>query len=129
MPSMDLSSVSSVVDEIAAKVAASHADRVDKDAMFPMASIDALREAGLLGLVSDERVGGFGLGVRASSLVVERLARECASTASHSDSADSPPRRLRKGGPHHISPAALYIDHKRYGSVAVGAAGAGDRCG
>ncbi len=43
--------------------------------------MDALGAAGLLGLISAESVGGLGQGHRAAARVVERLARECASTA------------------------------------------------
>ena len=38
-------------------------------------------KAGLLGLVSGKEVGGLGEGHRAAMRVVERIARECASTA------------------------------------------------
>jgi len=69
------------VEPVAAGVVADNADEVDRAACFPRASIDALREAGLLGLVSSREVGGMGEGPRAAVLVVERLARECASTA------------------------------------------------
>jgi alkylation response protein AidB-like acyl-CoA dehydrogenase len=71
----------SKVDRIASEVVAPHSASVDRDGAFPTASIDALRSAGLLGLVSAAEVGGRGAGLRAAALVVERLARECASTA------------------------------------------------
>jgi len=44
-------------------------------------ALDALSAAGLLGLISAPEAGGRGQGHRAATLVVERLARECASTA------------------------------------------------
>jgi alkylation response protein AidB-like acyl-CoA dehydrogenase len=69
------------IESVATGVVANHADEVDRAASFPGASIDALREAGLLGLNSSREVGGMGEGPRAAVLVVERLARECASTA------------------------------------------------
>jgi alkylation response protein AidB-like acyl-CoA dehydrogenase len=69
------------IEAVAAGVVAANADEVDRAACFPRASIDALREAGLLGLISSREVGGMGEGPRAAVLVVERLARECASTA------------------------------------------------
>jgi alkylation response protein AidB-like acyl-CoA dehydrogenase len=71
----------STVDQIANETVAAHAVRVDREGVFPAESIDALRRAGLFGLVSGDDVGGMGLGVRAAATVVERLARECASTA------------------------------------------------
>lgn len=54
---------------------------VDEKGIFPRAGIEALGKAGLLGLVSAKEVGGLGEGHRAATLVIERLARECASTA------------------------------------------------
>jgi alkylation response protein AidB-like acyl-CoA dehydrogenase len=69
------------VDEIAADVVAEQARRVDREAAFPEASVAALREAGLFGLISAAEVGGMGQGPRALVEVIERLARECGSTA------------------------------------------------
>jgi len=66
--------------ETVASVAAEHAAATDSGS-FPTATIDALRETGLLGLVSATDVGGMGLGLRAAAEVDERLARECASSA------------------------------------------------
>lgn len=60
---------------------AEYADSIDKQARFPRESIDALRSAGLLGLLSSTASGGMGLGLRQAADVVERIARECASTA------------------------------------------------
>jgi len=69
-----------IVDRIAREVTAKHAADVDKNAQFPQASMDALAEAGILGLISDKSVGGRGEGLRSAALVVERLAQECGST-------------------------------------------------
>jgi len=66
-------------ETVAATVAA-HAAAVDGGA-FPEESIEALRRAGFLGMVSAADVGGAGLGLGAAARVVERVARECASTA------------------------------------------------
>jgi len=71
----------SSVDHIATEIVAAHAARVDREGAFPQEALDALGAAGLLGLVSSPDVGGLGFGPRAAALVVERLARECASTA------------------------------------------------
>lgn len=46
------SDVLGTLDPIAADVVAQHAPRVDADAAFPTHTIDALRDAGLLGLVT-----------------------------------------------------------------------------
>ena len=61
-------------------IAASSAAAVDRGG-FPQATIDALGDVGLLGLVSAPEVGGKGLGLPAAVHIVERLARECGSTA------------------------------------------------
>ncbi len=67
--------------ESVAAIAAEHAARVDADGEFPRPTIDAAREAGLLALTSATDMGGHGLGVRQAAEVVERLARECGSSA------------------------------------------------
>ncbi|MCC7534700.1 MAG: acyl-CoA/acyl-ACP dehydrogenase [Deltaproteobacteria bacterium] len=69
------------VERIAAGVVAEHAVRLDKEGSFPTEAVRALGEAGLLGLLSSKDVGGMGLGPREAAFVVERVARECASTA------------------------------------------------
>ena len=79
--------MSTVSDEILSRVervvavAAAHAEAVDREARFPRETVDALREAGLLGLTSAADVGGLGRGPREAVLVVERLARACGSSA------------------------------------------------
>ena len=50
--------------ERVAEVAREHATRVDAEASFPTATVDAAREAGLLGLISAEAVGCHGGGPR-----------------------------------------------------------------
>lgn len=74
-------SYSESVEKIAAEVVRKHAAEVDRAGTFPQASIDALRDADLLGLISSTDAGGMGEGPRAAALVVERIARECGSTA------------------------------------------------
>lgn len=69
------------VDRIATEVVRTHAAEVDANARYPRESVDALRDAGLLGLVSATDVGGGGQSLRTACAVVERLARECTSTA------------------------------------------------
>ena len=70
-----------VVDGIARDVVAAQAVRVDQEAAFPADAVAALSNAGVLGLLSSREVGGPGHGPRVAALVVERLARECSSTA------------------------------------------------
>jgi alkylation response protein AidB-like acyl-CoA dehydrogenase len=66
--------------ESIAVIASKHAAAVDRGE-FPTETLKALREAGLLGLISATEVGGKGQGMAAAVRVVERLARECGSTA------------------------------------------------
>jgi alkylation response protein AidB-like acyl-CoA dehydrogenase len=72
-----LDALTRVIDEV---VAPSAVD-VDRNATFPRAAMEALGEAGLLGLVSSADVGGGGQGLGAAAEVVERLAAVCGSTA------------------------------------------------
>src|SRR5262245_26362316 len=67
--------------ESVAAVAAEHAAAVDAQAAFPAATIGALREHGFLGLVSAPAVGGAGASFRPAVDVVERIGRECGSSA------------------------------------------------
>jgi alkylation response protein AidB-like acyl-CoA dehydrogenase len=75
------SSFEHVLEQVASGVVAAEADTVDRHGAFPEKSIDALRSAGLLGAVSAPEVGGLGKGLRGGVTVVERVARECGSTA------------------------------------------------
>ena len=70
-----------IANDIATEITAQHAAAVDKNAEFPSATVSALADKGLLGLLSSKDVGGMGLGPRQAAEVVERLARECGSTA------------------------------------------------
>ena len=65
----------------AAGVIAEHAARVDAEAVFPAHTLDALREAGLLGLITPTEHGGLGGTIFDAAQVVERIARECGSSA------------------------------------------------
>jgi alkylation response protein AidB-like acyl-CoA dehydrogenase len=67
--------------EVVAVTAREHAQRVDTDGVFPEATVTAARTAGLLGLLSATSVGGHGQGLRAAGAVIERIARECGSSA------------------------------------------------
>src|SRR5690242_1357022 len=69
------------LDAVATEVAAKHAETVDREGAFPKAAMDALAAEGLLGVLSAREVGGMGLTIGAAALAVERLARECGSTA------------------------------------------------
>jgi alkylation response protein AidB-like acyl-CoA dehydrogenase len=67
--------------ESVAAVVATNAAEGDRTAAFPTKNLEALAASGLLGLVSAASVGGKGLGLAEAARVVERLARECGSTA------------------------------------------------
>ncbi len=69
------------LENVINEVVAPSAIEVDEKGIFPRAGIEALGKAGLLGLVSAKEVGGMGEAHRSATLVVEWLARECASTA------------------------------------------------
>ena len=69
------------IDRIAREVIAPSAVEVDKQGAFPRAAVAALGQEGLLGLTVDPAMGGLGHGPRVAALVVERIARECGSTA------------------------------------------------
>jgi alkylation response protein AidB-like acyl-CoA dehydrogenase len=73
--------VLSAVETIAKDVVAPQAANIDKNGAFPEAAVSAFANAGLLGLLSSKDVGGLGFGPRQGALVVERLGRECSSTA------------------------------------------------
>ncbi len=60
---------------------ADRAVEVDKTASFPGATVVALKESGLLGLVTPTSNGGLGGGFTDAAAVVERVAQRCASTA------------------------------------------------
>ena len=53
----------------------------DSNAAFPAAGLDALADAGLLGLCVPTEFGGMGEGPRTFAAVVEEIGRVCASTA------------------------------------------------
>lgn len=69
------------VDAIARDLVAPRAAAVDARGEFPTEALAALRDAGVLGLISAREVGGAGGGIRDAAFVVERLARECGSTS------------------------------------------------
>lgn len=74
-------SLLATADAVAREVIASNAAAVDDNGTFPEASLDALRQAGLFGILSATEVGGQGQGIGVAAQVVERAARECGSTA------------------------------------------------
>jgi alkylation response protein AidB-like acyl-CoA dehydrogenase len=73
----DISDVDGIVREIVAPAA----EQVDRAGTFPREALEAFGQTGLMGLVSSREVGGLGESHRAATLVVERVASACASTA------------------------------------------------
>lgn len=69
------------LDPIIAEVIAPNAAEIDQSSAFPRAAMDALARAGLLGLISAKEVGGLGQGLRAATMVMERVSQACASTS------------------------------------------------
>lgn len=69
------------VGQIADQILLPQAARTDQDAAFPSHCVDALRDAGLLGLNIGTDAGGLGQGLDQTARVVERLARACGSSA------------------------------------------------
>ncbi|HXG67444.1 MAG TPA: acyl-CoA dehydrogenase family protein [Blastocatellia bacterium] len=69
------------LDRIINTVIAPAAQEIDETGAYPRAAMRALGQAGLLGLISAAEVGGMGEAHRAATLVVERIASVCASTA------------------------------------------------
>lgn len=72
-----LDALNRVIDDVVAP----NATEIDRTGAFPRANIDALAEAGILGLCSSGEVGGGGEGLRAGAAVVAGLAQACGSTA------------------------------------------------
>jgi acyl-CoA dehydrogenase len=69
------------VHTIGKQVLAVHADAVDRDARFPIESLEALREARLLSAYVPTEYGGMGLNVIEIAHVCEALGHYCGSTA------------------------------------------------
>lgn len=69
------------LEGIALDVIRPAAAEIDQSGSFPRAAMNALSKGGLLGLISAPEVGGLGQGFRAATMVVERVGRECGSTA------------------------------------------------
>ena len=67
--------------ESVADVAREHALGVDASGSFPTETVAAARNAGLLGLTTDSSNGGQGGSLGGAGTVIERVARECGSSA------------------------------------------------
>ncbi|MGF1425357.1 acyl-CoA dehydrogenase family protein [Kitasatospora sp. LaBMicrA B282] len=58
-----------------------HAEKVDREAVFPAESMAALRASGLMGMFVPREYGGLGDDLHAYTQIASRLAAACASTA------------------------------------------------
>ena len=73
--------VRALVRDFAQKEVAPRAAQTDQEHRFPEEALARAAELGLLGVTVPERYGGAGLGHRAFALLIEEVARVCASTA------------------------------------------------
>lgn len=78
---MSSTAILPAIERVVTGVVEPAAQEVDASGAFPRAGVDALAEAGLLGLMSAPEVGGSGAGTGAAAAVIRGLARSCASTA------------------------------------------------
>ena len=69
------------LDDVISEVVEPCSHDVDRDARFPVESIEALRELGLLGAAIPVALGGLGMGLGELSDVARRLARGCGATS------------------------------------------------
>jgi acyl-CoA dehydrogenase len=69
------------IERIGQEVAAAHAADVDRAARFPAETIDALKDAGLLGALVPRALGGGGASLSEACAGVLALGRHCASSA------------------------------------------------
>lgn len=75
---MDLKAL---IQPMVCEVIAPSAAETDRNALFPQHALNALADAGLLGLTTSKDVGGMGLGLAEAAFVVESIATACPSTA------------------------------------------------
>jgi isovaleryl-CoA dehydrogenase len=67
--------------EISARDIGPRAAQYDRQAEFPQASLNALRDAGLWSMRVPQQYGGLGLDLVTTCLIVEEVAKKCPSTA------------------------------------------------
>jgi acyl-CoA dehydrogenase len=77
----NFSSLLGAVRTIALQVAASHATDVDTKARFPIETIDALREAGVMSAIVPHEFGGAGCSMGELAQLCSTLAHACGSSA------------------------------------------------
>lgn len=76
-----LNALRNLTEEIVERVVAPQAMQVDRDCLWPAHSMQALGQAGLLGLQVPQAAGGHGQGLLALSVITETLGKACPSSA------------------------------------------------
>jgi isovaleryl-CoA dehydrogenase len=71
----------SVLSAVIERTVGPQAAEIDRNGTFPRDSVQALGDAGLLGLISAPQVGGGGGSLAAAAQVIESVGARCASTA------------------------------------------------
>jgi alkylation response protein AidB-like acyl-CoA dehydrogenase len=108
---MTANTVLDVLEELISSVVEPAAADVDATGTFPRASVTALGEAGLLGLLSAPEVGGRGGSLADAALVVRRLASACGSTAMVVCMHYSATAIIEQAGPDDVRRAIAAGDH------------------
>lgn len=79
--SKNILNLRAIVEEITREVIAPKSEIVDQEGVWPEHSIQALKDAGLMGLHVPKRLGGHEQGLLALAVISETIARGCASSA------------------------------------------------
>ncbi len=82
-PSEEQRAIAELARDFAHEELAPHADRWDREHVFPVETLRKAAALGLAGIYVAEEVGGAGLGRLEAALVFEELARGCPSTAAY----------------------------------------------
>ncbi|MBI4460639.1 MAG: acyl-CoA/acyl-ACP dehydrogenase, partial [Acidobacteria bacterium] len=78
---IEIEQVLAASEILSAELLAASADRIDQERQFPRQNLEALGRSGVLGLLVPAQYGGAGGAIAEMSLVLERMAKSCASTA------------------------------------------------
>lgn len=76
-----LASLRHTAEEVTARRIEPMAEKVDRDYIWPAHSMDALADAGLMGLQVPEQFGGHGQGLLALAVIAETIGKSCPSSA------------------------------------------------
>lgn len=79
--SSKLLSLRDTVEEITVQSIEPMSEKVDRDYIWPVHSMDALAKAGLMGLQVPEQFGGHGQGLLALAVIAETIGKSCPSSA------------------------------------------------